>query len=207
MSRRLRLGLSGAVLALFLCACGAPTSGDVQELPSVPYNLMSPTPPATSAPAAQPSARPRLYLVRDDTLVPVRVSTSAAADTAATVTALLQRLTQGPQEAERNRGLSSALGPDVAVGLVRMDGTTAVVDVRAGAQPPRAGRLPLAVGQIVLTAVSVPGVEAVQLTADGHPVQAPLPDGALTERPLVGRDYISLLGRSTTLSPTPSRAG
>jgi spore germination protein GerM len=180
----------------------------VQALRSVPYDLMSPTSPATTEPAPQADVRPRVYLVRDDLLVPVPASARAAESSSATVAALLERLALGPQEDERTRGLSSALGPDVVIGLVRLEGTTAVVDVRAGAQLPSAGRLPLAVGQIVLTAVSVPGVDRVQLTAEGKPVQAPLPDGALTDRPLSAPDYASLVAGAPTvarsLTPTAS---
>lgn len=204
MTRRRTSWLVAAVAACVLTACGAPTSGEVQELPTVPYGLMSPTSPDTSEPTPQQDLRPRVYLVRDDQLVPVPASVPPAGDVDSTVGALLEQLAVGPQEAERTRGLSSALGPDVGIGLVQLEGTTAVVEVRAGAQLPSASRLPLAVGQIVLTAVSVPGVDRVQLTAEGKPVQAPLPDGALTDRPLSAADYASLVARARTAAPSGS---
>ena len=50
-----------------------------------------------------------------------------------------------------------------------------------------------AVAQIVLTATSVPGVDAVLLTLDGDPVEAPLPSGELTSAPLTETDYEPLL--------------
>ena len=207
MTRRTSWLVAAVLTCWLLTACGAPTSGEVQDLPTVPYGLMSPTSPDTSAPTSQQDLRPRVYLVRDDQLVPVPAGAPAPGDVDSTVGALLERLAVGPQEAERNRGLSSALGPDVDIGLVRIEGTTAVVEVRAGAQLPSAGRLPLAVGQIVLTAVSVPGVDRVQLTAGGKPVQAPLPDGAITDRPLDAADYASLVARTPTVSPSgPSTA-
>ena len=202
MIRRRTSWLVAAVVVCLLAACGAPTSGEVQDLPTVPYGLMSPTSPDPSAPTSQRDVRPRVYLVREDQLVPVPAGAPVPGDVDSTVGALLERLAVGPQEAERTRGLSSALGPDVGIGLVRIEGTTAVVEVRAGAQLPSAGRLPLAVGQIVLTAVSVPGVDRVQLTAGGKPVQAPLPDGALTDRPLDAADYASLVARTPTASPS-----
>jgi len=202
VTRRLTHWAAAAVAGCLLTACGAPTSGDVQALRTVPYDLMSPTSPATTEPTPQPDVRPRVYLVRDDLLVPVPTSSRDAGSSSSTVAALLERLALGPQEDERTRGLSSALGPDVGIGLVRLEGTTAVVDVRAGDQLPSAGRLPLAVGQIVLTAVSVPGVDRVQLTAEGKPVQAPLPDGALTDRPLSAPDYSSLVAGAPTVVRT-----
>jgi hypothetical protein len=197
MRRVLAGSLAAAALTWSVAACGAPTSGDVQPLPSVPYDLMSPASPATTAPTTEPDVRPRLYLVRDDLLVPVPAPAVGGGDVASTVSAMLDNLAQGPAEDERDRGLSSALGSDVGITLAGLDGSTALVDVRAGAQLPSAGRLPLAVGQIVLTVVSVPGVDSVRLTADGEPIKAPLPDGALTERPLVESDYASLI-----VSPT-----
>ncbi len=200
MRGALGVSLAAAMLCCSLAACGAPTSGQVQELGSVPYDLMSPASPVTTAPTTKPEVRPRLYLVRDDLLVPVPTPTDGEGDVASTVSALLGTLAQGPGESERDRGLSSALGSDVGIELARLDGATAVVDVRAGAQLPSAGRLPLAVGQIVLTVASVPGVDSVQLTADGEPIQAPLPDGALTDRALVPSDYASLIA-----TPTPTR--
>jgi hypothetical protein len=59
-------------------------------------------------------------------------------------------------------------------------------------------RLPLAVAQVVLTATSLPSVEAVLLTRDGVPVEAPLPGGELSDRPLREGDYAGLLAPSRT---------
>ena len=50
-----------------------------------------------------------------------------------------------------------------------------------------------AVGQIVLTATSLPGVTAVLLTHDGEALEAPLPSGELTSAPLTAADYEPLL--------------
>ena len=47
--------------------------------------------------------------------------------------------------------------------------------------------------QIVLTATSVPGVDAVRLTLSGAPVEAPLPSGELTSEPLNADDYATFL--------------
>jgi spore germination protein GerM len=48
------------------------------------------------------------------------------------------------------------------------------------------------VGQIVLTATSVPDVEAVLMTRDGALVQLPIPGGALTSAPVTAQDYAEL---------------
>ena len=56
-----------------------------------------------------------------------------------------------------------------------------------------AERLPAAIGQVVLTLSSAPGIESVVLVSDGQPVQVPLPGGALTDQPVTGDDYAELL--------------
>ena len=56
-----------------------------------------------------------------------------------------------------------------------------------------ADRLPLAMGQLVLTVTSAPGIEAVQVGAAGEAVEVPLPGGALTDRPVTADDYAIFL--------------
>jgi len=72
-----------------------------------------------------------------------------------------------------------------------------------------ADRLPLAVGQLVLTALSVQGVDRIRLVRDGQLIGAPLPGGQQTTDPLVAADYASLLAAGTSrplkasTSPSP----
>ena len=56
-----------------------------------------------------------------------------------------------------------------------------------------ADRLPLAMGQLVLTVTSAPGIEAVQVRAVGDTIEVPLPGGALTDRPVTADDYAIFL--------------
>lgn len=206
--RWLAVLVAGCVSTGALVGCGAPTSATVEPLKEVPYNLMSPATGATSPPTVEPEARPLVFLVRDDVLVPVQAPDVSGDSLTATVTSTLERLAKGPDEEARDQGLSSALGPDVGITVARIEGTRAVIDVQPGAQVPTAGRLPLAVGQIVLTVLSVPGVESVALTAGGEPIQAPLPGGELTDRPLVASDYLPLTAaRTPSPTATTSTAG
>ena len=76
--------------------------------------------------------------------------------------------------------------------LVSLEDGRATVDVRMGRLPTGGDRLPLAVGQVVLTVTSVPTVREVVLVADGARIEAPLPGGALTGRPLTAADYAVL---------------
>ena len=160
----------------------------------MPYNLLSPAPSDASAPApTERTAAPHLYLVNvEDELVPVR--TPVVAQGLDPVEArLLEQLTAGPTERQRRLGLASALTPGTRIRLAGTDCGTATIAVQRGPQEPSADRLPLAVGQVVLTATSVQGITAVQLTREGRPMEVPLPGGALTSAPLTAADYASLV--------------
>ena len=116
---------------------------------------------------------------------------------------MLTRLSRGPSELERQSGLSTALGPDVSLTVNRIQGGRADIDITIVPPAPSARRLPLAVGQIVLSLTSIPGVASVWLMSDGTPIEAPLPDGALTARPLTAQDFTALVGAGQPSPATP----
>lgn len=191
-----------AVVASFaLLACGAPTGSPARTVGTVPYDLTAP--PATASPATTPtvSQGPQVYLVRDEVLLAVS-PVPRGADVRGTAARALQQLAEGPTDQNRAVGMSTALGPEIRLSLVDLDNGRATVDILAGQQAPGAGRLPLAVGQVVLTLTSIEGVDEVVLTSGGTRIAAPLPGGALTDRPLTARDYTEL-----TMPPTLSDPG
>ena len=207
------VGRRAAAAAALLCtlsaaSCGLPDATTPLELdPSdVPYRLLSPSagPSATQPPATR-TTTPEVYLLDGDgRLVPVGAA-QAANGLVPVLGGVLSRLASGPREAERASGLASALGPDVRLILVGVTDGTAVIEVDLGEQDPSASRLPLAVGQVVLSTTSVEGVDRVQLVQGGSPIEVPLPDGALTLGPVTAGDYAALLGR--TASPGPQAPG
>ncbi len=193
MTRRSASGALGGILVFCaaVAGCGVPTSSMAQSVPVVPYDLLSPSGSDPSARPSVPGTGPQVWLVRDDALVP-SAAPSSGADVRSTASAVLLRLAEGPTEQQRADGLATAFGPDVQLVLTEVAGRRAVVDIRAGDQAPSPSRLPLAVGQLVLTLTSIDGVDEVVLTAGGAPIGAPLPGGALTERPLRADDYAAL---------------
>lgn len=210
---------AGKVLVVLACvlgvaACGLPQSTPprVLDATAVPYDLLRADP--DNAQSRIPRGRttsPHVYLLGPgDHLVPVRTAL-AAQGVASVVDGLLLRLGAGPDDAQRAAGLATALGPDVKIQLRSVSAGTAVISLDTGEQDPSASRLPLAVGQIVLTATSVQGVDRVHLVRGSRPLEVPLPGGALTSSPVSASDYAPLVVRGGTGSgkadPQPAGTG
>ncbi|MGA8978599.1 MAG: GerMN domain-containing protein [Pedococcus sp.] len=193
MTRGSWLGALLLVGTSVLGGCGVPTRTSAEVITAVPYDLgRGPADPGPTSRVSS-SATSTIWWVRDDLLVPVPAAPEAPS-TLATARAAIDRLAGGPTESDRGRGLSTALGPDVRLSVAVTSSGRATVDIGSGDQAPSAGQLPLAVGQLVLTLTSIPGIDDVTLTAAGEPVEAPLPGGVLTGRPLTARDYAYLVG-------------
>lgn len=205
----------------FAGGCGLPADGAVRTIRSsdVPYDLLDPAPPTTSpstVPSIAAAPQPETYLLDvDHGLVPVPTGfatsrslvgptsspaptdSSQAAMTARTIllVKLLATLERGPTPQQRAQGLGTALTSGVTIRLLSVRDTMAEIEVQSAFKEPAADRLPLAIGQMVLTATSVPGIEVVQLVRDGIPLEVPLPGGALTAEPLHRKDYAVLITR------------
>lgn len=190
--------VAALVVALAAIACGAPSGSPARTIDSVPYDLTASAPPSSSSSTPTPSRGPRVFLLRHERLL----ATSAVvktADVRAGATRALQQLVEGPSDRDRTAGLSTALGPEVRLSLSDLTDGRATVEIQVGEPALGAGRLPLAVGQIVLTLTSVVGVDDVVLTAGGARIAAPLPGGALTDRPLRASDYAELTTAASAL--------
>ncbi|TYP80648.1 AMIN-like domain-containing (lipo)protein [Blastococcus xanthinilyticus] len=211
MSRLGAAGLLGVLLTA--TACGVPTGDDPSTIaPSdVPYGLAAPAPRATAEQTPVPREEAGwAYLVgADGALVPL-ARDSGAGSPEQRLGMLLAALADGPTDEERARRLSTALPAGVTLSVGGIDGATATIDLSAAAPLPSGVASRQAVAQIVLTATSLPGVEAVLLTSEGEPVEAPLPSGALTDEPLLPADYAVFLspppatGPAAPATPRPS---
>ncbi len=179
-------------LALWVAACGVPAGGEPQAIPSseVPYGLAepkpSPTAPSTAVPVESPS---EIFLLSAEEVlvgIPRKVEGASVRERLAD---LLAQLEAGPSAAERDQQLATLLTPGVRLSLTDLSDRTATIDVGlpTGAPSGAAGRR--AVAQVVLSATSLQGVDAVRLTIGGDPVEAPLPTGELTSAPLTAADY------------------
>ncbi len=190
MTARSRSAL-GAVLALVVVGCGvpsraAPSTVDPSE---VPYGLLAEASPDPSPHMDDPAlaGRPRTFYTSGERLVGVPLDSSLPAP----LPAVIEALSNGPDPESRDRGLGTAIPPGLTLAVIRVEQGTATIDLR-GEPGPVGEQGPLAVGQIVLTATSVPTVDRVLLTRQGQPLEAQLPDGGLTSAPLSAPDFAGL---------------
>lgn len=192
-----RRGRAAPLLGLLLVsACGIPTGGPPETIaPSdVPYALTSPLPSSAATPSPPPrSDQPRVYLVTPEDLLVPRGRAVPEGPLEKRLTHLLTDLAAGPSGDELDDQLTTALPPEVGLTPTAVEGGTATIDLSTGEASPSERESRRAVGQIVLTATSLPGVRGVRLTLDGEPLEAPLPSGELTSAPLTVEDYAALL--------------
>ncbi|KQW50934.1 hypothetical protein ASC77_25075 [Nocardioides sp. Root1257] len=191
--------LAGAAVvaaAVALSSCGVPEGGSVRTVDddAVPYRLLDPESASTSGTAGTSpgAATPAVFWVTGDQLEPEPTDDACTIDAGLLVDRLLASLTAGPSEEARAAGRSSALPTDFKLALLAVDGGTAKIEIQAGTSL-SAEQLPLAVAQVVLTVTTAPAVRSVLFFDDGEPVQAPLPGGALTEGPVMARDYVGFV--------------
>jgi hypothetical protein len=180
-----------------LGACGLPSSSPPVEVPpaEVPYGLLesaTTSPSPTVSPGVLLSAA-SIYLAdaqQQLVAVPVQIPSAPAAPM---LQSLLDRLAVGPSERERARGLVTDLVPGSTILLRNLSAGTADIELLTSNQDPSPSKLPIAVGQIVLTATSIVGVDRVVFVRDGTVLPVPSPDGSRTLDPLTSVNYMSLL--------------
>ncbi len=183
---------TGATLmAVLLSGCGLTTTHPLEDIDplSLPGTLVRTPAPTPSNSAAPVAADGSVYFVRDERLVE-RERTLRLSSGPVAVQELLDSLAAGPDEADRDNGMASALPPAVVLRLTSLVGDIATVDLTLD-------QLPLtqtsAIAQIVLTVTSLAEVNGLKLTINGAPISAPLASGAQTDRPLTRADYVQML--------------
>lgn len=195
---RARTGAACVLLAsLALSACGVPRTSEPTTLDAseVPYRLLD---PASGPSGATPSRNgtgapaPKVWFVTaDDRLTAEDVDVGGLTGAAA-AERLLAVLQAGPDPQQQDAGLLTLLASGTRVRLERVERDRAVVELTFGDVPPAPSGLPAAVGQVVLTLTSIPGIRSVSLVSAGGPAPVPLPDGRLVDRPVTAADYAGL---------------
>jgi len=181
---------SVCVIAVVVAGC-SPSSQDRPEAiddRDVPFQLLDTT--STTASEAPPSAASplALYFVLDDRLVAIPRQTMSAPG----ADALLRSLLEGPTGDEASFGVTTAIPSGTRVSGVDRSGGTLVVELSSDLATTDNTSV-LAVGQLVLTASGLPGIERVRFEIDGKSVQVPTGDGTLTGGAVTPTDYQELL--------------
>ena len=143
----------------------------------------------------------RIYLLAPtDPEVPQRLR-PAQRDVPTAPKSVLDTLFAGPNAAERDAQLDTAIPADARVLAARPVGQLLTVDLTDVFDELTPDGLRLAVAQIVSTATDIEGVQSVQLRIDGEPRVWPLGNGELTDRPLTKFDYPGLVESSQPAFP------
>ena len=185
MTRVWRAASAAAVVLLAASACAVPEGSEARPVDSDIADLLQPEETPTPIDTAPPQ-QVRVTWVRGEKLVPVERLVRAGSREDQLDAALFE-LAVGPGSAEQSRGLITLLPPDLVIdGTVRR--SRAVLDLTVTTQTEQGG-VPLAVGQLATTAMSVPGVTSVRFSVDGDRFDAPIPGGSRDKRVVTMKDY------------------
>jgi len=180
-------------LVFLVMGCGVPVQDDPAPLD------VGALPPQTSSPQGG-SSTVRVYLVRGDRLHEVvRAAPNRSAESA------IERLAAGPTRREVSQGLRTALVPQPLT-VTSDDSGTVVLGATADFAGVSGADQLLAVAQLVWTLTDVPGVDRLNFTIDGRPIEVPTDSGLRGDA--VGRaDYVSVEPTGPSAEPAPSPSG
>lgn len=195
---------AAAMLTVPIAACGVPEDGLIAIEPSELPDALHPSSTSTTAlplEAHDDSGYTDIYWIRENQLVPEPIG-FAATPSLERVASILER---GPGSADRSVPERSAVSQGEVIAALARDGDRVTVELGPAFAEVAGSDQVLALGQIVITLTSVPGVGSVSLRQAGKPLEVPLPDGTLVRRPLVRDDYSSLIAPADVGSAPATR--
>ena len=171
---------------LWLAGCGVPAQSEPHavDLPRQPMSTPSPAPVSTTGEVAEV-----LCLLRGNRLQ----DTVRRLDRMPTVQNQLEQLMAGPTQAEREQGLTSALGGMILTDRSPLGSRDVTVQVAEAHEDTARSDENLAYGQVVCTLTARADVDAVVFTRDDERLEVPRGDGSLSSQPLRARDYAELI--------------
>lgn len=182
------------VALVALVGCSALAEGNDRPLADPQYVIVeAPAATSTTMPAMPaPTYAVIVYLVRDQGLL----SRTRVLQSEPGVDALVELLVGGPTADEANLGMRSAFTnrADLLLGAEVVD-QTAVFDLASDFTSLSGEEQILALGQIVLTALTLPTISTVSFTQQGAPISVIGPTGAAIEGPVARGDFTALLSR------------
>jgi spore germination protein GerM len=188
--------LAFCLLAATAGGCSIAPESSPRDIPAERQDVFGE--PATGDEAAGTN---RIYLLAPPASDQPQRLRSVLRDVSTEPKAVLDSLFAGPNAAERDDQLDTALPPDLELRSARTVGEVLTVDMNDVFDDLTPDGLRLAVAQIVTTAGEIDGVQAVQLRIEGIPRVWPLGSGELTDRPLTPYDYPGLVETSQPAFP------
>ena len=178
-----------AIGAVLVAGCGVPATDGPQPVDSDIAQLLEPAPSPTATVTAE-LRQITVTWVRGDSLA--RAQRAGSAETRQQrLDVALEMLLTGPRPAEQIKGSTTLLPPDLQLaGEVQKRRAVIELTVDTGLEPVG---LPLAVGQVAVTALAVPRVRSVVFSVDGVPTPVPLPNNRGDARVVRLSDYRGVL--------------
>jgi hypothetical protein len=204
MSRRGLLGI--IALALVAGGCSISAEGAPRDIPVRDRGDLR---AAFDQAAGAATGSGRIYLLSPEILGQARTLQSVArvGDTAIDA---MQALFEGPNTAELQAPLRSAIPAGTRLLDVSQQGSQLIVDVSSELQQLTGEALIDGVAQIVLTACEITGVSSVTIAIDGAPQQWPAGNGELQSAPLTRYDFPGMVVSSQPAFPSvpsPAQSG
>ena len=192
-----------SALALLLVSCGISTDDEPRDIADRGQASID-TSAATSAGATAGSAR--IYLLSSEVAGQSRTIEAVARNVRNTAPAVFEALLSGPNATELDQQLRTAIPAGTRLlGTRSADGVLAI-DLSDEIEQVTGDELKQAIGQIVFTALQLPGITAVRITVDGRGKQWPGANGVLQNLALTGFEYPGLERTSQPAfppAPTP----
>jgi spore germination protein GerM len=185
--RRLAVALG---LVVSLTGCGISSDDAPRNVPAAEQQQLGISDDRTAGDA---TGTARVYLLSPEAPGQALALQAVARDVDETSDAVLQALFAGPNAAEVDSQLRTALPTGMELLSARIQGGTLRLDVSEGMLQLSGQVLVAAVAQIVFTAAEIDGVSSVTISVDGSPQRWPVGNGELQSAPLTVYDYPGLV--------------
>jgi spore germination protein GerM len=179
------------ILAAIASACSIRPQAAPSDLPAERSGVFGE--PATGDEAAGEN---RIFLLAPTGSDDSQRLRSVLRDVTASAPAVLNSLFAGPNAAERDDQMDTAIPADIKLHTARTVGGVLTADVSDVFDDLTTDGLRLAVAQIVITATEIPNVQSVVLRVDGEDQLWPRGNNELTDQPLTAFDYPGLVESS-----------
>ena len=197
--RALRLLALAAGIVFIATACGISTDDEPRDIADRGQAPIDTSLAASGAGASVGTAR--IYLLSPEIDGQERTIEPVARNVTQTPQALLESLLGGPNAAELDQQLRTAIPAGTTLLATRTDDTVLLVDLSKEIEQVTGDVLIRAIGQIVFTALELPGVSAVRITVEGRAKQWPAANGVLQDLTLTGYEYPGLVRSSQPAFP------